>query len=335
MTTYLEAAKEIAGEELVQSLVNEVMECERILADKLQSNVLTVEQIGNHVAQSGGKRLRPLLVSLGARCISNDYDPKRIHNIGACVEMIHMATLIHDDVIDGAPTRRGRPTPHQVWGTTEAILTGDVLLAKAMEILAADGDLDIIRSISSAVVDLAEGEVRELETRGNFDLPETEHLNILQRKTATFMACCCMAGATVAGAKPELRHALWSYGNSLGMAFQIADDLLDFLGDGAKTGKVRATDFRDGCATLPLILLRNELAEDESTFVRNKFGNGVHDSDIDTISKWMEEKGAFAKSRSAAAAYAQSSLDALDEVPDSQAKRLLASLAEFVVQREA
>ncbi len=335
MTTYLEAAKQIAGDELASSLADDVAHCERVLAVALKSDVSTVEQIGEHVAQGGGKRLRPLLVSLSARCISQDYDPGRVHNIGACVEMIHMATLIHDDVIDGAPTRRGRKTPHSLWGTTESILTGDVLLAKAMEILADDGDLRIIRAVSKAVVDLAEGEVQELEARGDFDLTESDHMDILQRKTATFMACCCAAGGMIAGASPDEEQALWTYGNSLGIAFQIADDVLDFLGDGSKTGKSRATDFLDGCATLPLILLRKELIGDESDFVRQKFGNGLQLNDLEAITTLMESRGAFAKSQLAAREYAQVALNALDGINESSARSLLASIANYAVLREA
>lgn len=335
MISYLDAAREIAGDELAAELSADVFSSEEILSASLASGVETIDGIAKHVIGGGGKRLRPILVSLGARAIGKDYDSTRVHQIGACVELIHVATLIHDDVIDQAPTRRGRPTPHGLWGTTGAILTGDVLLAKAMDLLARDGDLRIIRAISRAVVDLAEGEVRELEIRGDFDLSETDHLDILRRKTATFMAVCCAVGGMIAGASQREEQALYGFGNALGLAFQIADDILDFSGDGALTGKARATDFRDGCATLPLILLRDELLEEEREYVRSQFGNGVDELGIERITNMMHQRGIFERSRAAAATHANEALNNLRDLDDTPARNLLFKIAEFVVRRNA
>jgi octaprenyl-diphosphate synthase len=335
MISYLDAAKEIAGEDLAAELSADVFACEEILSASLESDVETVDGIAKHIIGGGGKRLRPILVSLGARAIGRDFDPIRVHQIGACVEMIHVATLIHDDVIDEAPSRRGRPTPHGLWGTSQSILTGDVLLAKAMDILARDGDLRIIRAISRAVVDLAEGEVRELEIRGDFDLSESDHMDILRRKTATFMAACSVAGGMIAGASEREERALSGFGNSLGLAFQIADDILDFSGDGERTGKSRAIDFRDGCATLPLIFLRDELLEEEREYVRSQFGNGVDELGMERITDMMRQRGIFEKSRAAATGHAKEAINHLRELEDNPAKSLLFNIAEFVVRRNA
>src|SRR5438477_8949648 len=171
-TAYIEAAKNLAGD-LASGLADDIHGCEEQLKARLGSDVETAEKIGAHVLEAGGKRLRPLFVSLAARATQRDYINERVHAIGACMEMIHMATLIHDDVIDDAELRRGRKTASAVWGNTSSILTGDVLLAKAMNILAEDGDLRIIRTVSKAVVEMAEGEVLEVQCRGDFDLDQT------------------------------------------------------------------------------------------------------------------------------------------------------------------
>lgn len=339
MNAYLDAARSIASEahmqRLVADLVSDIGLCEEVLRRRLGSKVATVEDVGRHVAEGGGKRLRPLLVSLGARATGRDYIPERVSALGACVEMIHMATLIHDDVIDRAPTRRNRPTPSAVWGPTAAILSGDVLLARAMEILAEDGDLRIIRCVSRAVVAMAEGEVREVETRGDFYLSFDDHLEILRSKTASFLACCCRVGGMIAGASPEIEQALSDYGQSLGTAFQIADDLLDFVGEEAKLGKSRATDFCEGCATLPLILLRESADEEELAFVKARFGNGALDGDLDHIASVMRRRGAFEAARREAETHSHKAVAALGTLPETDARKLLESIASFAVSREA
>jgi octaprenyl-diphosphate synthase len=249
--------------------------------------------------------------------------------------MVHMATLVHDDVVDHASARRGRPTAAALWGNTAAILSGDVLLSKAMEILAEDGDIRIIRSVSRAVVEMAEGEVLELETRGDFDLSRETHLAILDKKTACFMRCCCEAGAMLAGAEDEATRMIGDYGHALGMGFQIADDLLDFRGKQETTGKPRATDFREGCATLPLIYLRDRLNMEEDAFVRQAFGNQPSDETVVRVAELMEVRGAFLPAADDAATFGQKAEGAISGLPPSAAKELLLALPELVVRRES
>jgi len=249
--------------------------------------------------------------------------------------MVHMATLIHDDVIDHSDTRRGRPTAAALFGNTGSILSGDALLAKAMVILADDGDLAIIRAVSRAVVEMAEGEALELATRGNFELSEAEHRRILRMKTASFVECCCQVGARLAAADDLVRDGLTEYGHHLGMAFQIVDDLLDYRGDREATGKPIATDFREGCATLPLIALRDRLSDEELAVVCRKFGNGVADDELRMIGEWMELRGAYAAAEEAAQAHVRAALEALSPVPTSDAKILLQEIATFVLRRDA
>jgi len=209
------------------------------------------------------------------------------------------------------------------------------LLSKSMVLLARDGDLQIIRSVSEAVVDMAEGEVRELAVRGQFDLDEATHLEVLRLKTASFIECCCEIGAIVAGATPEIQQALRSFGFHVGMAFQIIDDILDYRGDQNKTGKPIATDFREGQATLPLIYLRDKLSDAESTIARRRFGNGVNEDEIRMIADWMDTRGAFSRAEQVALAHITQANLALEILPDSTARALLETVAHHIVRRQS
>ena len=320
--------------ELLVQVGEEVARVEAELDRQMHSQVAMVKNVSHHTLDAGGKRLRPAFVALSAKATGLPYDEDRSRKIGACMEMIHMATLIHDDVIDNSPTRRGRDTASAVYGNTGSILAGDVLLAKAMRILAEDGDLAIIRTTSHSVVEMAEGEVRELETRLVFDLDEEAHLEILRLKTASFIQCCCEVGAILAGASEQAQKALHAYGHHVGMAFQIIDDLLDYRGDKAKTGKATATDFREGQATLPLIYLIDSLTEQESNVARQKFGSGVTDDEIRMISEWMTSRGAFEKAEALAHFHVASAIEALHILPENPARELLETVAHYVIGRE-
>jgi len=317
--------------ELLAEVSLEVEEVEKELQRQVGSTVSMVEDIGSLTLKAGGKRLRPAFVTLAAKATGKEFDVQRARKLGAAMEMIHMATLIHDDVIDHSPTRRGQPTAGSVYGATGSILTGDVLLAKSMVILAQDGDLEVIRTVSQMVVEMAEGEVAELEARGCFDLPEDEHLEILRRKTAAFIQCCCVVGALIAGAPVQ---SLSDYGYHVGMAFQIADDLLDYRGSLKNIGKPVAGDFREAQATLPLILLRPHLTIEERDFVSRKFGNGVTEDEVAMISRWMDDRGAFTASEEAAKAHIANALTCLENLPETPARLLLKSVADYVLTRD-
>lgn len=301
---------------------------------QLGSAVALVEEVGRITLQGGGKRLRPALVYLSARATGHEFELSRAVKLGVAMEMIHMATLIHDDVIDDADTRRGQPTAFSVHGITPSILGGDVLLAKAMRLLAEDGDLAIIRMVSQAVVELAEGEVQEIAVRGNIELSLDEHLTVLRMKTASFIECCCRIGGMLTTASAAELTGLGQYGHHLGMAFQIVDDILDFKGDSAKTGKPVATDFRDGQATLPLIYLLTELSADERAFVAKKFGNGSTDADLQLILGWMKDRNALARADQDAREHASSARESLAGLPDSDERRLLSGVTLGVTRRQ-
>lgn len=320
--------------QILEDLAREIALVEEELNLLVQSRSHIVESVSLHTLNAGGKRLRPAFVIIGAKATGNAYDSAKVRRIGASMEMIHMATLIHDDVIDNSTTRRGKPTAAAVYGNRASILSGDALLAKATVLLSKEGVNDVIHLVSGAVVDMAEGEVREVEMRGNFDLSEEVHLEILDQKTASFIRACCETGAVVAGADDRQRAALRHYGQSVGMAFQIVDDLLDYRGNHRQTGKPRAIDFREGQATLPLIYLRPHLSPAEDEFVRARFGTVCSDDDLVMIEEWMKVSGAFAKCEATAARYAERALEAVSALPNREARELMSAVAARVLDRQ-
>ncbi|MHB8636797.1 MAG: polyprenyl synthetase family protein [Fimbriimonadaceae bacterium] len=331
--------KSFAGERVDQSLLAqldvEVREVEEELVRQTASSVRLVEHVGRHILRAGGKRIRPAFVALGAQATGSAYDLNRARRLGAVMEMIHMATLVHDDVIDDSPTRRGRPSAHRLFGNAETILSGDVLLAKAMGLLARDDDHILVRVVADSVIEMAEGEVRELELRGILDLPEEDHLQVLALKTASFIRACCECGAIIAGASTEVRHALRAYGEHIGLAFQMIDDVLDYRGKHLETGKVQAMDFRDGQATLPLIRLAAKVSEAERQVLRTKFGAIVTDDEVRMIAGWMDSRGAYASVEASAAGEVRKALDALAPLPDTKGKAMLDAVARFVIERKS
>ena len=308
---------------------------EELLQSEMRSEVESVEACCRQTLKGGGKRLRPALAVMAARATGGEHDGEAMIRVAAALEMIHMATLVHEDVIDGSETRRGLPTASAIYGNTAAILSGDVLLSKAMRLLAENSSLEIIQMVSQAVVEMAEGEVRELEIRGDFDLNEAEHFKVLEMKTAAFIEVCCRVGARMSDASEGAEEAVAVYGQRVGMAFQIADDLLDYRGDESKTGKPAAIDFRDGQATLPLILLRPLLTDAETKFARTRFGDSVSSSDLDTICSWMDKHGVFDLAADRAQTFVDESVAALDLLPTSPDRELLSSVAHYIVERDA
>jgi octaprenyl-diphosphate synthase len=331
-------AQNVAGARsaaVTDAVAREVRLVEEGLRQTLVSEVPVVSEVGMHTLQAGGKRLRPAFLVLSAKATGLPYEEPKALGLGVCMELIHMATLIHDDVVDHASTRRGRETANALFGSAATILSGDIMLAKAMNLLSVHGTREITDVVAQAVIDMAEGEVSEMVARGAFDLAIDAHLEILRMKTASFFKACCETGGWTASAPPEMIAALASYGQNVGMAFQIVDDLLDYRGDEAKTGKPQAIDFREGCATLPLIFLRDKLSEGEREVAKRKFGDGVTDDELHMICNWMESRGCFAKTVAVADKHRRLAMEALAALPPTPGREMLEELAEMVVVRES
>jgi octaprenyl-diphosphate synthase len=255
-STLTVAPEVTAPPDLYSVIAADLEEVERILARSLKNRHALVEQVVAHVRHYRGKRLRPVLLLLTASACGR-VTPAH-HVLGAVVEMIHTATLVHDDILDGARVRRRVPTVNALWGTQTSVLLGDYLFTHAFHLASTLDDARACRLIGQATDRVCEGELCQTLQRGRLDLSEAEYFDIIDGKTAELTACCCHMGALYSGSSPEVVSSLTRFGRYVGLAFQIADDLLDLIGEEQATGKSLGTDLEQGKLTLPLIHLLTE-----------------------------------------------------------------------------
>jgi octaprenyl-diphosphate synthase len=312
-------------------VADDLEQTEARLSDLLSSPIAAIPQVGRHLAFSGGKRIRPLLTLLAARACGYE-DEARI-TAAAVGELLHNATLLHDDVIDGGEFRRGRPAARLVFGNGLAVLTGDYCLARALQAMAQTGNMRAVQSMADMVTLMAEGEVAQLEVAGDWGIERERYQQVIDRKTAALISWCASVGDLI---EPDYARALASFGRELGHAFQIADDVLDYRSDSSRSGKTRAQDLREGKATLPLLLacesdptLRDEL--------RRSIGTSAPVDDIALISiiKRIEQTGALDRAQEQARLHAARAIEELEQLPTSAARASLAELATFVAERDA
>ena len=252
--------------ELKNLLGSKLEKVESIIDLKLKSDVDLIQKMSNHHLKSGGKRLRALL-TLGSAKLSGYNLGNRDINLAACVELIHSATLLHDDVIDESSIRRGAKTTNSIWGNQSSILVGDYLLSRCFEIMVDDGDLEILKLLSSTSAKIAQGEVLQLQHKGEADLLEDTYIDIINLKTASLFSAATKTGACLSGSNEKEKKALESYGKNLGLAFQIADDALDYFGKDKFFGKQIGKDFFEGKVTLPLIIIFQKGTDEERSFL--------------------------------------------------------------------
>lgn len=327
----------MTGAAFLRCIEDDLSRIEERLIEETRSDIGAVRDISGHTLLSGGKRLRPTLAVLSARVLNRNFPTDRSYAAGAAAELIHMATLMHDDVVDESPERRGRPTASQVYGNGITVLTGDFLLAKSISLLAHNDDnLHIVRVFSDVTVGMAEGEVLQAAVAHDLDITQATYEEIIERKTARFLAGCCEMGAIMGGATETEAAALRSYGHHLGMAFQIADDLLDFLGDPKKTGKPLGTDLRDGRVTLPLIhALRDEKGTDEAGPLSTLLTRPeLSDAGIAQITALVARRGGFEAARREAEDRASRAVAELSRFPAGVYRTALEQLAAYVVSRD-
>jgi octaprenyl-diphosphate synthase len=308
--------------------------CEAAINRELvEPPVRLIRDLGEHVALAGGKRLRPILVLLGA-ALGSGAGP-RAARLGAVVELLHTATLIHDDVVDQSPLRRGRPSAHARWGVDASVLVGDHFYSRCMALLVADGDLAVMEALASAMVSMTEAEVFQLERKRAGELSEADYLRIVRQKTATFMSACCRIGGLVGGLGGEPLEALASYGERLGIAFQIIDDSLDFAADQARFGKAVGHDLREGKRTLPLIVTLARATADERARILDALGRpGVPDADVAEVDRLVKVYDGVGYAVARASAYAEAAVAELGRVEASEARELLTLIGEYVIQRD-
>lgn len=290
-----------------------------------------IPEVTAHLIEAGGKRLRPLLTLAAARLCgySGDHHVK----LAATVEFIHTATLLHDDVVDDSAQRRGRPTANLLWDNTSSVLVGDYLFARSFQLMVETGSLRVLDILANAAATIAEGEVLQLTVSRNLDTSEETYLKVIRGKTAALFSAACEVGAVVAEAPPAHIAALHSYGDALGVAFQIVDDLLDYGGTEA-IGKNLGDDFREGKMSLPVIKAVAAADADERAFWQRTIGKGrVEEGDLDHALALLQRHGALEATRADALAWAARARDALAVLPEGEIRDLLGDLMGYVVAR--
>ena len=304
---------------------------EDLLRRELSSNNPFVDQLVRHGFRLGGKRLRPALVLLSAEACGG-IQPAHL-TLAAMAELIHTATLVHDDVLDEATIRRHLDTINARWDNEASILLGDYLFARAMCLASSLDDVYASRIISESARNMCEGELRQIQGRGDYDLSESDYYEIIAGKTAALTSCCCRLGAHYAGAEPVVCEALARYGHDLGMAFQIADDVLDLYGEESIVGKSLGTDMMKQKATLPLIhLLESVDAENRQELVSVLSRSGNHHQDA--LRPWFERHDAISYARQKARWFTQRAEGELALLPTTVACDCLRGLTDFVVDRQ-
>jgi len=303
-----------------------------VILDRMQSKVALIPELAGHLIAGGGKRMRPMLTLASATLL--DYPGTRHHKLAAAVEFIHTATLLHDDVVDGSGLRRGKRTANLIWGNPASVLVGDFLFARAFELMVEDGSLKVLRILSHASAVIAEGEVDQLTAQRRIDTTEETYLDIISAKTAALFAAACRVSPVVAEAGEDAELALENYGKSLGIAFQLSDDVIDYASDAATMGKGVGDDFRDGKMTLPVILAYARGSEQDRAFWRSAIGGErVSDDDLTCAIRLLDETDALADTVERARQYGRRAIDALAIFPSSKAKAALTEAAEFAVAR--
>lgn len=299
----------------------------------LDSSVTLINTVAAHILNSGGKRIRPLLLLLCARLCG--YSGRDHHQLSSLVEFIHTATLLHDDVVDDAELRRGRRTARKVWGNQISILVGDYLYSKAMAQIVEFRSQGINEVLAEACTKMAEGEVLQLYYNGNPAMPEADYLKIVEHKTAGLIAAACRMGAIIADAPEDRLDALFRFGQYVGIAFQVADDTLDYTADGANLGKTLGQDFRQGKATLPLLHLLQHCSDADRRMIKDRMETRtLTEDDLSRLIHLMEEMGSIAYAMERAQAFVIAAQRELEPFEDCTAKRALVVAADYMVTRD-
>ncbi|MBI6628734.1 polyprenyl synthetase family protein [Pontibaca salina] len=320
---------------LAKELADDLVAVNALIRARMESrHAPRIPEVTAHLVEAGGKRLRPMLTLAAARLCGYD-GPWHIH-LAATVEFIHTATLLHDDVVDESAQRRGRPTANLLWDNKSSVLVGDYLFARSFQLMVEPGNLRVLEILSNAAATIAEGEVLQLSAAQNLATDEDIYLQIVRGKTAALFSAATESGAVIANAPDDHVRALFNYGDALGIAFQIADDLLDYQGDSTATGKNIGDDFRERKLTLPVIKAVGQATEDERAFWKRTIELGRQDArDLDHALELMAKYNTLAATRNDARHWADTAKSAIAALPDHRIRTLLHDLADYVVARLA
>lgn len=311
---------------------DDLLRVNQLIVDNMANPVPLIPQLAGHLIAAGGKRLRPILTLAAAQLCG--YQGDRHLGLAACVEFIHSATLLHDDVVDESKLRRGLDTANAVWGNQASVLVGDYLFSRAFQLMVADGSLEVLEILSNASAVIAQGEVHQLATTNNLETTIEDYMTVIRSKTATLFAAASSIGAVVAERPAAERDALDAYGMSLGVAFQLVDDYLDYAASQEKLGKTVGDDFREGKMTLPVVLALQRADAQERDFWRRTLEDlDQRDDDLAHAMALLDKTGALADTRVEAERFGALARQALALFPDCPAKREMHEVIDFCIAR--
>ena len=335
MGTVIQLKKQINNSyfDLKNSVEEKLILVEEKIKNKLTSEVDLVQKISDYHIETGGKRLRALL-TLGSSKLCGYLKGGRDINLAACVELIHGATLLHDDVIDNGDIRRGKKTTNVIWGNQSSILAGDYLLSRCFEMMVEDGNLEILKLLSSTSAKIAQGEILQLQHKGEVDMLEETYLKIISSKTAVLFSAATKVGAILAERNNKEKEALEFYGKNLGLTFQIADDTLDYNSDINLFGKNTGNDFYEGKITLPIILLFQQANDSEKKQLENIFNKNIRsENDFSDVLKLISKYKIISKCYKKAEHFINLASNSLSIFKDTGEKKILENLTSFSLER--
>jgi len=320
--------------DIIEPIAAEMREVEARVRQQIGTPTPIIQEMLSHTIGAGGKRLRPALCLLSARAVGSVTE--EVITLGAQIELIHTVTLIHDDVVDNAPTRRGQPTANAKWGNEMSVLVGDYVFARIFESLTQNGHLPWTHLLARTSAQMSEGELQQIHFRRNVHLSEEQYLEQIRLKTAELMSAACQAGAMAAGATPAQLRALRDFGLNFGLAFQITDDLLDVVASDETLGKPTGNDLREGKITLPLIhALRSASSADRNRICSLISRGDLSGQEVQEIIAFVLENGGDTYCRQKSREFTIAARESLSVLDDSPARRSLASLADALVDRKS
>ena len=323
----------IAGNRIFELIAPELALVEREFERQAASNIQVINYLGEYLRASGGNRVRPALLICSNYAIGGTGSDDTVIRLATVMEMLHTATLVHDDIIDNAELRRNRPSLNARFGNQTAVLMGDWLYMSAFETTVKERSLEIIDILTRLTRKMTEGELIQLTAIGNLDVSETEYFDILQRKTAFLFSVCCEVGAILAGASTAQRDAMRNYGMDLGIAFQIADDILDVTSDDNQLGKAAGSDLIEGKLTLPLILLLKKEPALRSAFERIMLAGDYGDLSRDELKTKLAAHSILEDIRDRAKVYLGQARKIIDVLPETKYRSCLEDILTFVIDR--
>ena len=317
----------------IQALMkNELDQMNKILVNRLDSNVDLINQMSHYIISSGGKRIRPLLLLLCAR--ATDYDGDYHYSMAVVIELIHTATLLHDDVVDQSTTRRGQETANELWGNAPSVLVGDFLYSRAFEIMVEPNSMEIMKILSKATNQISEGEVLQLLNIKNANVTQKEYYRVIERKTACLFKAACQIAGILSNSNQKVIEAMGKFGMHLGNAFQIIDDTLDYESDSNIIGKEVGDDLSEGKVTLPMIYAIEKTTKSDKKILKDAIQN-ADASNINQVVEILMNVNAFQYSRDIANKESNMALESIDILPSSKYKTALKLLCKLSLERSS